>query len=408
MLKYIWSPDHFFESALSEAINKPLFKDFVFCKDINQIPPDAVKVAFMRYEVIPYINLSLDVSGIVSQPNCLTTDLGQFDLIITFTSEAMHESCKDIHNRIAQATNNNNVISLFGGHPLWLSNLESTFFSPLLTFFLKVVVYNSIDQTDLKSKPYLFDALLGMTKPHRTYVQCKLVESNLIEKTLLSVHTNPTAYQTESFECLFPELHDKFLSSQSNFFENYQSPALDDLETPTIKSFKQQATNPLERCSINLVPCVSDQYLGLSSRVEMSCVVPWKIYQHSWYSIVTESTWAHFLFLTEKTAKCLLAKRIFILFAGNGSLKFLHQLGFKTFHGRYIDESYDCVLDPVLRLKMAWTQVERLATYDPVEVYDYYQEIVEHNQRVMLELPETHLTSLRDFINLHTQSLSNA
>ena len=44
-----------------------------------------------------------------------------------------------------------------------------------------------------------------------------------------------------------------------------------------------------------------------------------------------------------------------------------------------IDETYDTVQDHMLRWKMAFDQVEKLAELDPRKIYDLTEEIREHN-----------------------------
>ena len=70
--------------------------------------------------------------------------------------------------------------------------------------------------------------------------------------------------------------------------------------------------------------------------------------------------------------------------AGQGYLQRLRSFGFKTF-GDVIDESYDGEPDSLLRWKMAMDQVQFLTTQDPVEIYAKIKDVVEHNQRLMLD-----------------------
>lgn len=63
----------------------------------------------------------------------------------------------------------------------------------------------------------------------------------------------------------------------------------------------------------------------------------WKKYQ---IEIVCETHADSNYWLTEKTGRCLAAGKPFLLLAGTGSLKRLHNMGFKTFND-VIDESYD-------------------------------------------------------------------
>ena len=116
----------------------------------------------------------------------------------------------------------------------------------------------------------------------------------------------------------------------------------------------------------------------------LSMLLPWRIYNDSWFSIITESE-SEREYFTEKTAKPLLGKRLFVLFGGAGMLRSLRSQGFQTF-GSVIDESYDDIADTHQRFAQAWQQVEYLSTVDMVTVYEKILPVLEHNQRLMLEM----------------------
>lgn len=83
------------------------------------------------------------------------------------------------------------------------------------------------------------------------------------------------------------------------------------------------------------------------------------------------------IFLTEKIFRPMVCRRPFILAAPRGSLAMLQRYGFKTF-GEYIDESYDSVADPLLRLQAiisAMQSVVRLSNKDLQAI----QAIAQHN-----------------------------
>ena len=90
------------------------------------------------------------------------------------------------------------------------------------------------------------------------------------------------------------------------------------------------------------------------------------------------------LFITEKTAKTILAKRVFVLFAAKGCLKYLRSQGFQTFDG-IIDESYDRESNTIKRFEMAFKQVEFLAQSSYNNLLDQIQPILEHNHNRLFE-----------------------
>ena len=109
-------------------------------------------------------------------------------------------------------------------------------------------------------------------------------------------------------------------------------------------------------------------YLG--SQVPLSAILPVEIYNNTYYSLVAETTcdnaYSHF---TEKIVKPILARRPFVVIAGQGYLKNLRRLGFQTFDACGIDESYDDIVDTEQRIVAAWREIESLCHRDPQQVY---------------------------------------
>jgi hypothetical protein len=124
---------------------------------------------------------------------------------------------------------------------------------------------------------------------------------------------------------------------------------------------------------------------GYSECGVMSQTMPWAIYKQCYYTVVAETLYFDkFFFMSEKVAKPLFAKRLFIVFSSCGYLKNLQSLGFKTFDG-IIDESYDTVEDAALRFKMAFDQLQWLSKQDPELIAQLIKPIVEHNHNHMFE-----------------------
>ena len=88
------------------------------------------------------------------------------------------------------------------------------------------------------------------------------------------------------------------------------------------------------------------------------------------------------LHLTEKTLRPIACGRPFILAATPGSLEYLREYGFQTFHG-LIDESYDTILDPRTRLQAVAAELKRLSglgSSDKRRLWSALYEIAKHNQ----------------------------
>lgn len=199
---------------------------------------------------------------------------------------------------------------------------------------------------DLKSgvKQYKFDALLGRSKPNRDYA-FNFIQQNLNTAGIV-----------------------KYSRDQRKIDFNDTS----QWETSIPKVVTDGITFTVETVD----------YFG--HNVRLSHLIPVGIYNQTNFSLVTETnTSNNFIFLTEKTAKCLIAKRMFILLGNRYSLRFLKDLGFKTFDV-VVDESYDSIEDQNLRFEQAMLQLKKLATMDQHYLLDRVEPIVAHNQQLIL------------------------
>lgn len=123
-------------------------------------------------------------------------------------------------------------------------------------------------------------------------------------------------------------------------------------------------------------------------------------FKQSFFSLVSETFFSYHdkgfegrdgnkecIFLTEKTFKCFAYKHPFILITLPKSLKYLHQLGYKTFDG-IIDESYDDELDDSTRLFKIINEVKRLCELDIDAINEYRNKLIpilEHNYNVFMD-----------------------
>jgi hypothetical protein len=113
-------------------------------------------------------------------------------------------------------------------------------------------------------------------------------------------------------------------------------------------------------------------------------IPPVSVYQQTAYSIVTETNAQHdYVFFTEKVARVMVCRRMFIVLSSYRYLHYLQQSGFKTF-GSIINESYDLEVDDVRRWRMAFEQMQQLAKMDQCWVLEQIQPIVEHNLQVLM------------------------
>jgi hypothetical protein len=288
------------------------------------------------------------------------------------------------------------VVCFFNGLQCYNHAPETLFYTKTLTWFTKVAMANRYQEINAANTPfrrYMFDCLIGSAKPGRMNLFYRLWENQeLLDLTLINLHPNPHGPMHEE------TLHQMCgpMIQRHGLIENFQSPRLLELEDDVIKEFKLRATSPSELYSVNPVPVPGDVPGG---QINMSCVVPWHIYQASWYSMVAETSdlGSSSLFLSEKIGKCLYAKRIFVVFGSAGLLRYLREFGFETW-GDLIDESYDDELDDQKRYEMAWQQVLRLWHTDPRSIYNDFQARLDRNHERFMQLPLEQTQNIGEFV----------
>lgn len=200
------------------------------------------------------------------------------------------------------------------------------------------------------NRPKLFDALLGMQKPHRDFVY--------------DFVTNDSVLKEQIFLSYFKEQNKQVADGQ-----------WDALNIPGYRAYLDpEGQNFFIVRDTGEIPNQSD-YRSVSRQ----SVVPWDIYNQSYYSVITESWYQNTLTqFTEKTAKPLIGRRPFVAFAGWRYLHNLRRLGFRTFDG-IIDESYDEIEIFERRWQRAADAMKALSLEDPKEIYQKTQEIRTHN-----------------------------
>lgn len=210
------------------------------------------------------------------------------------------------------------------------------------------VALNKLDHCS--SKPMYFDALLGFPKAHRDFIY-QYIHAHNLQNKILTTYMNYKMPAEGSF-------HPVFKSS---------------LEwEPDIEDFNETVT-----LTTNYV-----QYHG--HNIALSRIVPVSVYNRTAYSIVAETGFDNrYSFFTEKTAKSMLAQRLFVVFSGYKFLQNLRSLGFQTFDN-VIDESYDLIYNDQDRWSAAFDQVQRLCEMDQQEVFEKIAAAVEHNYRLLV------------------------
>lgn len=207
-------------------------------------------------------------------------------------------------------------------------------------------VLASIDTSIIK--PKRFDALLGSPKPHRKFVYDSVIDSGLTSHVVMT-------YGGQWSD-------DKFYAQDYFIYEP---------GTEVIDPANHRGTMDWAR------------YHG--HQCHLSQIIPLDIFNSTSYSIIAETDYDNRLsFFSEKTAKPIISRRLFIVFSGYRFLHNLRRLGFRTFDG-IIDESYDEMPHGLERWNQAFEQVKRLCQADPGKIRDDLEPIVEHNYHVMMD-----------------------
>jgi hypothetical protein len=275
------------------------------------------------------------------------TDLSSFDLVMIVDEEATHEDSQVYLSNLRKKFNNHKILLIGGGyHKAYPRDHDHIYHYPF--FLINIPRYNQ-HKTIVPpgNKPKLFDVLLGNQKYHRTVVFNSIRTQGLLDCCYVNFTTDQHTQKLKTI---------------------YRSSDIDDVDLA--KNFPDNVFNSY----------VHDNHVG----PRISQLIPWGIYDHSLYSVVTETNFRDYNFFTEKTAKCLYAGRVFFMFGAQGQLQDLRDLGFGTF-GNVIDESYDDIQDDTQRYHAALAEMLRLVQQDPLEVYQATQKTLLHNQKHILD-----------------------
>tara|TARA_B100001063_G_C16713412_1_gene529327 strand:- start:58 stop:1137 length:1080 start_codon:yes stop_codon:yes gene_type:complete len=220
-------------------------------------------------------------------------------------------------------------------------------------------------------RPYFADILLGLDRKHRNTFFELLQENDMLEKNIV------------------------------NLFSTYRSPFLDSIDNKA-QNLINTITNDLsgKLTSTNSTTTTLDG-------TWVSQIICKPIMESSWISVIAETISNNdCFFVTEKTAKPLMAGRPFIILSGMHTLRHLRSLGFKTF-SPVIDESYDEISDQDQRIKAAFESFAKLSTQDSSQMYAKLMPILEHNQEIMYDKSKL-CHRARNFLdNLYTRYASD-
>ena len=212
------------------------------------------------------------------------------------------------------------------------------------------------NQRQLTKKYITFNRLTSGIRAYRSLLVGKLVEYNILDQGYVSY--NDTCPIGGTYIEHVQDLVNQQLISQ-------------DIANNTINNINS-ATLPLR------IDYQDQEYIPNHSFVLSAT----KQTQESFCYVVTETCFWHTRdHLTEKIFKPIVSRMPFILVGPAHNLKYLRSYGFRTF-SQWIDESYDDIEDPVLRLDAICQELTRICKFSLNEletILTEMQEILEHN-----------------------------
>ena len=251
----------------------------------------------------------------------------------------VHELIRDDWIRKFDLPNVTFFISGFLNYELTHSKIYfySYFFWSITDFYKSQPVF--LQQLNNAHATHMFDVLLGRQKPHRDIIFHKL-----------SHHSNVVKY--------FPNDQDQDIRDYSK--NNFDWPSCVPL--------------PEEPVTMLVHPVTVNGVI-----VSIGQIIPVDIYNQTRYSIAAETQVENeFSFFTEKVAKPMLARRLFVVASGQYYLRNLRKLGFQTFDG-FIDESYDTIENCNERIHQVCHVANEISKFDPVTLQQTISSVVEHN-----------------------------
>lgn len=214
-------------------------------------------------------------------------------------------------------------------------------------------------------------------RPHRIEAACHLENLGLVEKSYISFSKAHIERPTETF------LHYAINGQVAQTYSRYG------ITEETIRRFDSR------------LPLILDDEHEISQMCEDTGNRSRPYYQSSLVSIVTETNFTeNEVTLTEKSFKPFKEKHPFILVAGVGALKELHNLGFKTF-SEFWPETYDENMSPPERMGHIQEIFKIIGSWDHNQIIDFKRRvkpILEHNFQLLKSMSITDVADQIDTI----------
>jgi len=288
--------------------------------------------------------------------------LHQFDLVL-FTDIEWHSKAELV--AWIQTTGVENWLLHTAG--IWLDELDHprVIYRPAWSFnFLR---WNPPRLNFPLERPFAFECLLGARREHRDFAMLSMQQSELLDCSIVTYRDLFVGHWIDQT----PERVSQLFGNNKLKYP-YVSPNLD-----SAWEVKSQMDN------------------------SVSGLVPWEIYNRTWFSVVCETLGKDRVFLSaEKMAKCLQARRLFVVFAIQGFLQHYRDWGFETFDD-VLDESYDNELDDIVRWGKAFEQVQWLCGQDLPALLEKLKPRLDHNHNRLYEFEKEKTQQLQNFIVDH-------
>ena len=216
-------------------------------------------------------------------------------------------------------------------------------------------------------RPFAFECLLGARREHRDFAMLSLQQSNLLDCGIITYRDLFVGHWIDQTPKRVVDLF-----GDRKLMYPYISPNL----------------NPSWEVKENMDNSVS----GL---------VPWEIYNRTWFSVLCETLGKdRVLLAAEKMAKCLQARRLFVVLGIQGFLQHYRDWGFETFDD-VIDESYDAEPDDIVRWSKAFEQVKWLCEQDLSALLQKLKPRLDHNHNRLYEFEREKTQQLQNFVVDH-------
>jgi hypothetical protein len=296
------------------------------------------------------------------QPEYMQFPLHKFDLVL-FTDIEWH-SQRELIAWIETTGVSNWLLHTAG---VWLDEPQDprVIYRPAWSFnFLR---WNPPREDFPLERSFAFECLLGARREHRDFVMLSLQKSGLLEQNIVTYR-----------DLFVGHWIDQTPARVAQLFSDTK------LQYPYV--------------SVNLDPAWEVKPQMDNS---VSGLVPWEIYNRTWFSVVCETLGKDRVFLSaEKIAKCLQARRLFVVFAIQGFLQHYRDWGFETF-GDVIDETYDNEPDDVQRWSRAFEQVQWLCKQNLPALLQKLQPRLDHNHHRLYEFQQEKNQQLQNFVQDH-------